>query len=193
MPESGASAHRAGGHNFNELIQAVARERSQTAFAVLFEHFAPRLKSYLMRLGCDAGQAEELVQEVMLLVWNRAETFDPVRAGAATWIFTIARNRRIDVIRRERRPEIDFSDPALEPEPVETAERTVETERESARLLAAIAGLPDEQAQLLRLAYFDDKPHSAISVEQGIPLGTVKSRIRLALDRLRKLLREEDA
>ena len=175
----------------NDLVLAVARQRSRAAFAALFGHFAPRLKSYLMRLGAEAGQAEELVQDVMLQVWHRAETFDPLQANASTWVFTIARNKRIDAVRRERRPEIDLTDPALVPEPVEPADRTLEAGQESARLNAAIGALPNEQAELLRLAYYEDKPHSTISAERGIPLGTVKSRLRLAVDRLRRLLREE--
>ncbi|MEI6557499.1 MAG: sigma-70 family RNA polymerase sigma factor [Rhodospirillaceae bacterium] len=175
----------------NDLVLAVARQRSRTAFAALFGHFAPRLKSYLMRLGADPGQAEELVQDVMLLVWHRAETFDPAQANASTWVFTIARNKRIDAIRRERRPEIDLTDPALVPEPVAAADTTLEAGQENARLNAAIGSLPNEQAELLRLAYYEDKPHSTISAEQGIPLGTVKSRLRLAVDRLRRLLRDE--
>ena len=179
------------GQDINELVLAVARERSRPAFAALFAYFAPRLKSYLVRLGAEAGQAEELVQDVMLQIWHRAEAFDPTQATASTWVFTIARNKRIDAQRRERRPEIDLTDPALVPEPVEPADRTLEAGQENARLNAAIGALPNEQAQLLRLAYFEDKPHSTISAEQGIPLGTVKSRLRLAVDRLRRLLREE--
>ncbi len=178
------------GQNLDELVLAVGRERSRRAFGALFGHFAPRLKSYLKRLGTESSQAEELVQEVMLLVWHRAETFDPTQANASTWVFTIARNRRIDAIRRERRPEFDPNDPALVPQAAEAADRVVETGQETARLRAAIGALPREQADLLRLAYFDDKPHSVISAERGIPLGTVKSRLRLALDRLRRLLRE---
>lgn len=173
-----------------DLLLSVGREQDKTAFAALFSHFAPRVKAYLRRLGCDGSQAEELAQEVMLLVWRRAETFDPAQATAATWIFTIARNRRIDAIRREQRPEIDPDDPALVPDPIEPADRRVEIRQSNQRLRAALKDLPPEQAELLRMAYFEDKPHSLISSEQGIPLGTVKSRLRLAMERLRKVLRD---
>ena len=176
--------------SLDDLLLAVGRTRDRAAFAVLFHHFAPRLKAYLRRLGSDAQGAEELVQEVMLLVWRRAETFDPAQASAATWVFTIARNRRIDALRREQRPEIDPNDPALTPDPAEPADRALETAQAQDRLQAALRELPPEQADLLRLAYFEDKPHSVISSERGLPLGTVKSRLRLALDRLRKALRE---
>jgi len=174
----------------DDLLLAVARGRDRAAFSALFGHFAPRLKAYLRRLGTDSQAAEELVQEVMLLVWRRAETFDPIQASASTWIFTIARNKRIDALRREQRPEIDPDDPALVPNPLEPADRMLEAAQASGRLQAALKELPPEQAELLKLAYFDDKSHSLISSERGIPLGTVKSRLRLALDRLRKALRD---
>ena len=173
-----------------ELLTAVGRDRDRTAFAALFGHFAPRLKAYLRRQGCDAGGAEELVQEVMLLVWRRAETYDPAQASAGTWVFTIARNKRIDALRREQRPEIDPDDPTLVPGPAESADDGLAARETAGRLRDALKSLPPEQADLLRLAYFEDKPHSLISAEQGIPLGTVKSRLRLAMDRLRKALRD---
>jgi len=176
--------------SLDELLLAVGRDRDRAAFAALFDHFAPRLKAYLRRLGCDGAQAEELVQEVMLLVWRRAETFDPAQASAGTWVFTIARNKRVDALRREQRPEIDPDDPALVPDPVEAADVRVATDQTNRRLRAALKELPPEQAELLKLAYFEDMPHSVISTERGIPLGTVKSRLRLALDRLRRALRE---
>ncbi|MGF7173295.1 RNA polymerase sigma-70 factor (ECF subfamily) [Azospirillum doebereinerae] len=177
--------------NLEDLLVAVGRGRDRLAFGTLFAHFAPRLKTYLRRLGCESGAAEELVQEVMLLVWRRAETYDPVQASASTWVFTIARNKRIDTLRREQRPEIDPNDPALVPEPDEAADRRLEARQSNDRLCAALKDLPPEQAELLRMAYFEDKPHSVISAEHGIPLGTVKSRLRLAMERLRRVLRDD--
>lgn len=177
--------------SLEDLLVAVGRERNRQAFGTLFDHFAPRLKTYLRRLGCDPGTAEELAQEVMLLVWRRAETYDPVQASAGTWVFTIARNKRIDTIRREQRPEIDPNDPMLVPEPDEAADHRLEAREGNARLRAALKDLPPEQAELLRLAYFEDKPHSVISAQHGIPLGTVKSRLRLAMERLRRVLRDD--
>lgn len=176
--------------SLEDLLVAVGRERDRLAFGALFGHFAPRLKTYLRRLGCDSGAAEELVQEVMLLVWRRAETYDPIQASASTWVFTIARNKRVDTLRREQRPEIDPNDPALVPEPAEPVDHRIEVKESSGRLRAALKELPPEQAELLRMAYFQDKPHSVISAEYGIPLGTVKSRLRLAMERLRKTLRD---
>lgn len=175
----------------NALLVRVGRERDREAFITLFHHFAPRLKAYLQRQGVDPAGAEEIVQDVMVSVWRRADTYDPALASAATWVFTITRNRRIDVLRRERRPEIDPEDPALMPDPVDPADRAVEIEQESERLHRAIRTLPPEQAELLRMAFFEDKPHSAIAAERKLPLGTVKSRLRLALARLRKAMGEE--
>jgi RNA polymerase sigma factor (sigma-70 family) len=176
------------GRSLNDLLVAVARDRDRTAFALLFGRIAPRLKTYLLHSGTVAAQADELVQEVMLLVWRRADAFDPVQSAASTWIFTIARNKRIDTIRRERRPEFDPDDPALVPDLPPAADRSIETAQESARLRAAILKLPDEQADLLRLAYFEDQPHTMIAQQRGLPLGTVKSRLRLAMGRLRREL-----
>ena len=176
--------------SLDSLVLAVARDRDRAAFAALFRHFAPRIKAYLMRLGCDAGRAEELMQDAMITVWRRADSFDPARASAATWIFTIARNKRIDATRRERRPVLDPDDPALTPAPADDPEGATVRRREGEQVRRALLALPADQAELVRLSYFEDKPHSAIAATTGLPLGTVKSRLRLALVRLRKALDE---
>lgn len=172
----------------SRLVVAIGRERDRDAFAELFGHFAPRIKAYLMRQGAEEGVAEELAQEAMIMVWRRAESFDPEKAAAATWIFTIARNKRIDALRRENRPDYDPADPALMPAAPMTAERAVDLTLQAERLRQAIAALPEEQAELVRMAYFEDKAHGRIADETGLPLGTVKSRLRLAMGRLRKAL-----
>lgn len=172
------------------LMQAVAEHRCKKSFQGLFGFFAPRVKAYLMRLGSDAHQAEELVQEAMIMVWRKAASFDPAQAAVSTWIFTIARNKRIDAIRRERRPEIDPDDPALVPQPEALADGVVEQQQHARRLKEAIGRLSAEQASLIKMAYFADKAHGAIAEETGLPLGTVKSRLRLALGHLRKELKE---
>jgi RNA polymerase sigma-70 factor (ECF subfamily) len=175
-------------HPLDELIARVAQRQDRAAFAALFEHFAPRVKAYLMRLGADDGSAQELAQEVMLAVWRRAASFNPALASVSTWIFTIARNKRIDLLRRERHSELDPDDPALVPDPAVGADVVLDHAETGARLRAAIGSLPEEQARLLKMAYFEDKSHSAIAAETRLPLGTVKSRIRLALNRLRAVL-----
>jgi RNA polymerase sigma-70 factor (ECF subfamily) len=168
------------------LIEAIAARRDRSAFARLFEHFAPRLKSYLMRVGADPSTAEEVAQEAMLMVWRKAESFDRRQSSASTWIFTIARNKRIDRLRRERRPELDPFDPALVPATPNDGDRTVWSTQVEQRLRGAIESLPAEQSDLVRRAYFDDLSHREIAELTGLPLGTVKSRIRLAINRLRE-------
>lgn len=174
------------------MIEAIAARADRAAFAALFGHFAPRLKTYLMRLGCDPASAEEIAQEAMLAVWRKAGSFDRRQASAATWIFTIARNRRIDRLRRERRPAFDPDDPALVPDPPEDADRSVWAGQVEGRVREAINSLPPEQSELIRRAYFEDQSHREIAETSGLPLGTVKSRIRLALQRLRERMKDLD-
>jgi RNA polymerase sigma-70 factor (ECF subfamily) len=177
--------------DLNALLLAVGRNRDRAAFASLFEYFAPRLKSYLMRLGAGAGTAEDLAQEAMLILWRKAEQFDPGKAAAATWAFTIARNLRIDAIRREKRPEIDPDDPALVPDDAPQADDAIARAQEDVRLREALTELPREQIEVVEMSFFADKPHSVIASELGLPLGTVKSRLRLAMARLRTALGEK--
>lgn len=170
------------------LMAAIAERRDRAAFVRLFELFGPRVKAYLIRQGAERATAEDLVQDVMLTVWRRAAQFDRSKATVSTWVFTIARNRRIDGLRRTSRPEIDPEDPALVRQPDAPADQVVDAAQRSERLHAAVAQLPEEQAVLLRLAYFDDKSHSVIAEELDLPLGTVKSRLRLAISKLRSAL-----
>ncbi len=190
MTQSEASPLDTDHSRFADLVEAVALRRDGSAFKRLFEHYAPRLKAYFRRLGADAAGAEELAQDVMVTLWNRADQFDRRRATVATWLFAIARNRRIDVLRRERRPEIDHSDPLLVPAGPDL-EATAVSGQTEARLRQALAELPAEQALLVRRSFFDDQPHGAIAAELDLPLGTVKSRLRLALVKLRAAMKEE--
>ena len=173
------------------LMLAIARDRSKEAFGDLFQHFAPRVKAYLVRLGAGDGMAEELSQEAMIAVWAKAQQFDPSQASVSTWIFTIARNKRIDALRREKRPELDPSDPVLAPEGQPAADRVVESAQMETRIRDALRTLPPEQARVIEMAFFEDKAHGAIAEETKLPLGTVKSRLRLAMARLRKALQAE--
>jgi RNA polymerase sigma factor (sigma-70 family) len=167
------------------LLLRVARDQDRAAFGALFGHFGPRVKSYLMKLGTDPGTAEDLMQEVMLAVWRRATTYDPQQAGVATWIFTIARNKRIDALRRGPRPDFDPTDPALVPEAPAAPDHEASAAQWEIAIAEAVAAMPREQAEIIRLAYFEDISHSDISEKLGLPLGTVKSRLRLAMARLR--------
>jgi len=170
------------------LALAVAERRDQTAFAELFDYFAPRIKSYLMRLGMEPGQAEELTQEVMIVLWHKAGLFDPVKSSLSTWLFRIARNRRIDAFRRDKSALLDADDPALQPSQPESADDIVEAEERDERVRKAMLDLPEEQAVLVKQAFFLGRSHSQIAEDTGLPLGTVKSRIRLAFSRLRRSL-----
>jgi RNA polymerase sigma-70 factor (ECF subfamily) len=173
-----------------DLLGAVAEQRDRAAFARLFGHFAPRVKAYMRRLGAQDQKAEDLAQEVMLTVWRRACLYDGGRASVSTWIFTIARNKRIDDLRRERRPEIDPHDPALVADPQDRADELVVQQDQARRLRDAVGALPEHQALVLRKNFFEDKPHGVIAQELDLPLGTVKSRVRLALAKLRQALEE---
>jgi RNA polymerase sigma-70 factor (ECF subfamily) len=177
--------------DWTAALAAVATARDETAFRRLFAHFGPRVKAYLMRTGSDAAQAEDLVQEVMASVWRRAETFDPRQSNVGTWIFTIARNKRIDAFRRERRPEFDPNDPLLVPDDEPGADAAMEQAQTAVSVRTAMRMLPPEQAALLQMAFYEDKSHSVIAAECGLPLGTVKSRLRLAFAKLRQSLRDE--
>ena len=170
------------------LIEDIAAHKSKAAFKKLFEYFAPRLKGYRMRLGSSEAQAEELVQDVMLTVWRKAALFDRRKAAASTWLFTIARNRRIDILRREKYPELDPEDPALVPdEEVQPDDAVIMAERK-AEVQSAMATLPEEQVELVKLAFYKGWSHSEIAKETGLPLGTVKSRLRLSFTRLKEAL-----
>lgn len=173
------------------LILAIARHRDRAAFAALFAHYAPRLKAYMQRLGASADFAEEMAQETMVTVWRKAALFDPARAAAPAWIFAILRNRRIDVLRRARLALPDI-DPSEELPPVPGADSMLDAARRATRLRAALAALPPEQAAVVRLSFFDERPHAEIERVLGIPLGTVKSRLRLAMAKLRQLLEDDE-
>jgi RNA polymerase sigma factor (sigma-70 family) len=175
----------------NSLAEAVARNGDRQAFAALFKHFAPRLKSYLRRLGTSEALAEELAQEAMVSVWRKAPSFDASRANVSTWIFTIARNLRVDHFRRignrtAEMNELDGEDdmPDVLPQPDEL----LLTRQREAGVRQAMAQLPPEQAHVLRLSFYEEQPHSQIAQALGLPLGTVKSRVRLAVRHLRRLL-----
>jgi RNA polymerase sigma-70 factor (ECF subfamily) len=171
-----------------DLLVAVGAGRDVKAFELLFRYYAPRLKSYMSRAGGDPRMAEELMQETMTAVWNKAAGYNPAKGAVSTWIFTIARNLRIDTYRRERRPDFNPEDPAFVPEESPAVDAAFEQQESASRLHEAMAELPRDQAELLKLSFFEDRSHSAIATSLGLPLGTVKSRIRLAFAKLRMAL-----
>ena len=176
-----------------DLIEAIALRQDKAAFAALFRHFAPRVKSFVMRGGTDAEAAQEIAQEALIMVWRKAASFDRNRASAATWIYTIARNKRIDLLRRTGRPPIETEDwlTIFAPEG-DDADKSVLAGQTYTRMKELMDGLSSEQLVVIRMAFFEDKTHTVIAEELALPLGTVKSRIRLALGRLRQALEKED-
>lgn len=173
--------------NMSELLVSIGRTRDIEQFELLFRHFAPRVKAYMARTG-SPGSAEELMQETLVSVWNKSAMYDPSKGAASTWIFSIARNLRIDAYRREKHPEFDPEDPAFQPAPEPAADNRLETEQSARLIREALKTLPADQAEVLRLAFFEDNSQSAIAAALDLPLGTVKSRMRLAFAKLRTVL-----
>lgn len=166
---------------------AVRDQRDRAAFARLFDHFAPRLKGVAIRSGMAPAQAEDVVQEVMLTVWRKAQLFDPERAQVSAWIYQISRNRQIDVIRKERRP---VPEELKQPDaPQEDAAQMVALDQEVQKLRAALSSLKPAQRDIVEKAYLGELSHSEIHAQTGLPLGTIKSRIRLGLEKLRQDLK----
>ena len=192
MSVSEASPSLDASDEWSTLLTAIARRRDRQAYERLFGFFAPRIKSYMLRAGMAPTLAEDIAQEALLSVWRKAELFDPARAAAATWIFTIARNLRIDAQRRDGRwrAAVDGGMPLPEPESAPLADEIALNAARDASVRAALANLSHDQARIIHLSFFEDKPHAEIASELAIPLGTVKSRVRLAVARLRKLLEE---
>ncbi|TPQ35322.1 RNA polymerase subunit sigma [Bradyrhizobium guangdongense] len=175
-----------------DLIGRVAAHGDRDAFKFLFEHFAPRVKGFLVKTGMQPDAAEEIAQSTLVAVWRKAGQFDPSSAGAAAWIFTIARNLRIDAARRAARQ--SRADQPTEPDDgldaVESPETTMARRDDVTRVTAALSRLSEEQSTVIRLSFIEERPHAEIASALGIPLGTVKSRIRLAMSKLRDLLDE---
>ncbi len=177
---------------FADLMNAVAARQDRDAFAALFAFYAPRVKAYMLRLGAGATLAEELAQEVMITVWRKAGLFDRRQASVSTWIFRIARNRRIDAARRAKHADFDDQDPMFQPEPEMSPDEAVTAAEREEHVRAALSELPPEQVELLKQAFYEGLSHREIAEKTGVPLGTVKSRIRLAFGKLRIRLAGEE-
>lgn len=189
--ETSSTLSAADRDRFADLMELVAARQDKAAFSQLFAYYGPRVKSYLLRLGADDGQAEELAQEVMVTVWRKAHLFDRRQASVSTWLFRIARNRRIDAIRRTRKPQLDPNDPLLLPAAAADATEAIEQQDRERVVRDAMQDLPEEQKALLRQAFYDGLSHREIAEQSGTPLGTVKSRMRLAFQKLRGRLEAE--
>jgi RNA polymerase sigma-70 factor (ECF subfamily) len=173
------------------LIEAVAAHQDREAFATLFKYFAPRIKAFMQRSGASEQSADELAQETLLAVWRKAKLFDPTSGGATAWIFTIARNRRIDALRREKRSGVDQAtdiDLEFQVDDRPPPDVNLATSQTESRVRSALSALSEDQLQVVELSFFEEKAHAEIAQALHIPLGTVKSRLRLAMNRLRTLL-----
>jgi RNA polymerase sigma-70 factor (ECF subfamily) len=179
--------------DWGRLIEAIGRRQDRAAFSALFEYFAPRIKAFMLRSGANESTADDLAQETMLSVWRKAALFDPDSTGAAAWMFTIARNLRIDQHRRDRRGvaivesnvELEFQvDEAPQPD------TQLANSQSEQQVRAALSKLSADQMRVIELSFFEEKAHAEIAQILEIPLGTVKSRLRLAMTRLRNLLSE---
>jgi RNA polymerase sigma-70 factor, ECF subfamily len=175
-----------------DLIRAVAG-KDRAAFNLLFDRYAARVKAFMMRGGASEADADEIAQDVMVSIWRRAESFDPAKAAASTWIYAIARNRRIDLVRQMRRPMPDPMDPLFQADPEPDGLETVSLAEREGLVRESLGTLAPEQLEVLRLAFYDGMSHAEIAERTGLPLGTVKSRIRLAFRHLRGALGDEVA
>ncbi|WP_428033793.1 sigma-70 family RNA polymerase sigma factor [Amphritea sp.] len=177
------SQTEAASSDWSDLLGRLAAKPDKSIYARLFNHFAPRVKAYILRLGVAVSAAEEVTQEVMLSVWRKAHMYHPEKAAASTWIFTLARNQSIDWMRKQKYPQYSLDEWS------ETAAQAGQGEQEvlSDRVAKAISQLPENQAQVIYMSYFEGRSHGDIASRLDIPLGSVKSRIRLASEKLKQI------
>jgi len=173
--------------NWSDMLAELAETKSKAIYVQLFRHFAPKIKSYIIRLGLVESTADELMQETMLAVWRKAHMYNRAKAAASTWIFTLARNQSIDWMRKQKYPEYALEEWHEEPDEHNPGEEMVTSDR----LNRAIAQLPEKQAQVIYMSFFEGRSHSDISDRLGVPLGSVKSRIRLASEKLKTIWRRD--
>ena len=178
---------------FVEALVKIAESQDISSFKKIFDYFSPRLKSFLMKSGADEAVAEEIIQETMAIIWTKADYYDPKVASPSTWIYTIARNKKIDILRKSRKAILEDIDTAILP-PIESkADENIEHDQKFEMVAKYLDGLPADQLDLLKMNFFEEKSHGEIAEITKIPLGTVKSRIRLALEKIRgKLEQDED-
>jgi RNA polymerase sigma-70 factor (ECF subfamily) len=173
-----------------QLLAAIAAKQDRGAFAALFEFYAPRIKTMLIRAGASAELADDIAQEALLTIWRKAAQFDPQRASASAWIYAIARNLRIDKLRHDKRAALFGLYASDETEEPGRPDELFESRQSAQRVRAAFGTLPPEQMQVIELSFVEGRAHAEIAMQLNLPLGTVKSRLRLAMTRLRQLLGE---
>jgi RNA polymerase sigma-70 factor (ECF subfamily) len=181
---------KAGKQDMPALMSLIAHQRDRSAFIQVYEYFSPRVKSFLLGKNLTPQLADEVLQEVMLAVWQKAHLYSPEKAAVSTWIFTIARNKHVDRIRQDRFPELDAEDPSLRPADVEEVEGECFAMERTQAVQQALSGLPKDQYEVIYMSFMQGISHGDIGERLGLPLGTVKSRIRLGFKRLRQELME---
>ncbi|WP_169570031.1 sigma-70 family RNA polymerase sigma factor [Sneathiella limimaris] len=174
--------------DLNVDLVRVAEHADRAAYRRIFLHMAPKVKTFLLKSGLSPAECEEVLQDTMMKVWRKAALFDRSKSAASTWIYSIARNARIDRIRKEYRPLPDPEDPSFVPDPPETGEEAVSREQNREMIQEALSSLPSEQIEIITMSFFEEKSHAEISEALNLPLGTVKSRIRLAFGKIRARL-----
>jgi RNA polymerase sigma-70 factor (ECF subfamily) len=170
---------------FVAAILNIAESQDIGSFKKIFEYFSPRLKSFLMKSGAEENIAEEIIQETMTIIWTKADYYDPKVASPSTWIYTIARNKKIDILRKSRKAILEDIETAVLPAIEPKTEENIEHDQKFDMIAQHLDALPKDQLDLLKMNFFEEKSHGEISELTGIPLGTVKSRIRLALEKIR--------
>jgi RNA polymerase sigma-70 factor (ECF subfamily) len=168
-----------------DWLTLVAERRDRDAFGHLYGYFAPRIKGYVMRQGADEASADDLAQETMVQVWRKAHQYDSQKAAATTWVFRVARNLRIDRLRKHKLHEVELTLEAEQNEEGGSGHEHFEKRPDADRLRALVNALPEEQMEVIHLAFFEGLSHSEVSHQLSVPIGTVKSRLRLAFSKLR--------
>jgi RNA polymerase sigma-70 factor (ECF subfamily) len=174
------------GPGLAQLVERIGARRDREAFRQVFDHFAPRVRGFLIRRGLPPGQADDLTQETLLAIWRRAESYDVTKSAVSTWVYTIARNLHIDQYRKGARADrVDLNDPSLRPGELPAADELYERGQDVSAVTEALDILPGDQRQVLELAFMEGLSHREVAERLALPLGTVKSRIRLAMDKLK--------
>jgi RNA polymerase sigma-70 factor (ECF subfamily) len=176
---------------FINAMKQIADHQDKSSFKMIFDYFGPRLKSFLMSSGAEESIAEEVVQETMCVVWTKADYYDPKMASPSTWIYTIARNKKIDILRKSRKAILENIDTAILPPIIPRLEEDIEHDQKFEVINQYLDELPKEQLALLKMNFIEEKSHGEIAEITKIPLGTIKSRIRLAMEKIRERIEKD--
>ena len=178
-------------NQYIEALSKIASKKDVASFKIIFDYFGPRLKSFLMSSGSNESIAEEIIQETMTIVWTKADYYNPKLASPSTWIYTIARNKKIDILRKSNKAILVDIEVASLP-PIESKlEDDIELDQKFDIINKYLDDLPKDQLELLKLNFIEEKSHGEIAKITNIPLGTVKSRIRLAMEKIRTRIKND--